>query len=236
MNRTGRALTLGCLLLLQPLLALAEGGNSLLIPATGRCTFDTQPEDLQNALKACERTAESGDAQAQYELGEFYYSGNQAPKDLKKAVNWFEKASLQGQAQAQYRLGSMFFHGEGVPANNVQAYILLKMAAVNGDEDALTWPTKSPSRCPRRTRTRYPGARPDFPQIPAGAAKRRRAHTLLPCPDGPTYFSGIGIGNGITLPPPLASLIFAVPNRSTSSIRTINASARNCAPHLRTAP
>lgn len=148
MNRTGRALTLGCLLLLQPLLALAEGGNSLLIPATGRCTFDTQPEDLQNALKACERTAESGDAQAQYELGEFYYSGNQAPKDLKKAVNWFEKASLQGQAQAQYRLGSMFFHGEGVPANNVQAYILLKMAAVNGDEDAPTWPTKSPSRCP----------------------------------------------------------------------------------------
>lgn len=84
MNRTGRALTLGCLLLLQPLLALAEGGNSLLIPATGRCTLDTQPEDLQNALKACERTAESGDAQAQYELGEFYYSGNQAPKDLKK--------------------------------------------------------------------------------------------------------------------------------------------------------
>ncbi len=31
----------------------------------------------------------------------------------------------------------MFFRGEGVPANNVQAYIVLKMAAVNGDEDAL---------------------------------------------------------------------------------------------------
>ncbi|MET0776272.1 MAG: sel1 repeat family protein, partial [Pseudomonas mandelii] len=30
MNRTGRALALGCLLLLQPLLALAQaGGNSL---------------------------------------------------------------------------------------------------------------------------------------------------------------------------------------------------------------
>lgn len=149
MNRTGRALTLGCLLLLQPLLALAEGGNSLLIPATGRCTLDTQPEDLQNALKACERTAESGDAQAQYELGEFYYSGNQGPKDLKKAVNWFEKASLQGQAQAQYRLGSMFFHGEGVPANNVQAYILLKMAAVNGDEDALDLADEVTEQMPR---------------------------------------------------------------------------------------
>ena len=31
----------------------------------------------------------------------------------------------------------MFFRGEGVPANNVQAYIVLKMAAVNGAEEAL---------------------------------------------------------------------------------------------------
>ena len=31
----------------------------------------------------------------------------------------------------------MFFHGEGVQANNIQAYIVLKMAAVNGAEDAL---------------------------------------------------------------------------------------------------
>ena len=135
MNRTGRALTLGCLLLLQPLLALAEGGNSLLIPATGRCTLNVQPEDQVNALKACEQTAATGDAQAQYELGEYYYT--QTPKDLKKAVDWFGKASLQGHADAQYRLGAMFFHGEGVKANNVQAYILLKMAAVNGAEDAL---------------------------------------------------------------------------------------------------
>jgi hypothetical protein len=147
MNRTGRALTLGCLLLLQPLLALAEGGNSLLIPTTGRCTLDTAPEDLQNALQACEQTAESGDAEAQYELGEFYYSGT--PRHLDKALKWFEKASLQGQGQAQYRLGSMFFHGEGVKANNVQAYILLKIAAVNGAEDALDMADEVTEQMPR---------------------------------------------------------------------------------------
>ena len=38
---------------------------------------------------------------------------------------------------AQFQLGTMFFKGEGVPANNIQAYIVLKMAAVNGAEDAL---------------------------------------------------------------------------------------------------
>ncbi|KTC24511.1 MULTISPECIES: tetratricopeptide repeat protein [Pseudomonas] len=136
MNRAGRALALGCLLLLQPLLATA-GGNSLLIPAAGRCTLNTPAEELQQALASCQQAAQSGDAQAQYELGEFYYDGKNAPQDLNKALNYFEQASLQGHAEAQYRLGSMFFRGEGVAANNVQAYIVLKMAAVNGAEDAL---------------------------------------------------------------------------------------------------
>ncbi|MCY1413792.1 Localization factor PodJL [compost metagenome] len=138
MNRTGRTLALGCLLLLQPLLASA-GGNSLLIPAMGRCTLNTQPEDLPQALDTCKKAAQSGDVQAQYELGMFYYDGKNAPRDLDQAITYFEQASLQGHAQAQSQLGVMFFRGEGVKANNVQAYILLKMAAVNGDEDALDY-------------------------------------------------------------------------------------------------
>ncbi|WP_407312563.1 tetratricopeptide repeat protein [Pseudomonas sp. nanlin1] len=136
MNRTGCALALGCLLLLQPLLATA-GGNSLLIPAAGRCTLNTQPENLPQALSNCQQAAQSGDAQAQYELGQFYYEGKNTPRELDKALDYFEQASLQGHADAQYHLGMMFFKGEGVPANNVQAYVVLKMAAVNGAEDAL---------------------------------------------------------------------------------------------------
>jgi TPR repeat protein len=136
MNRTGRTLALGCLLLIHPLLADA-GGNSLLIPAVGRCTLNTQPDNLPAALSACKQAAQSGDAQAQYELGEFYHDGKHAPRDLPQALNYFEQASLQGHPQAQYQLGLMFSKGEGVQANNVQAYIVLKMAAVNGSEDAL---------------------------------------------------------------------------------------------------
>ena len=148
MNRTGRALALGCLLLLQPLLALA-GGNSLLIPATGRCTLNSQPEDQPQALAACQQAAQGGDAQAQYKLGEFYYEGTNTPCDLKQALSYFEQASLQGHAQAQYRLGTMFFKGEGVAANNVQAYIVLKMAAVNGAEEALDLADEVSEQMPR---------------------------------------------------------------------------------------
>ncbi|CAM5347868.1 MAG: tetratricopeptide repeat protein [Pseudomonas sp.] len=135
MTRTGRILSLGCLLL-SPLLADA-GGNSLLIPATARCALNTVPEELPAALRACQQAASEGDLQAAFELGEFYYDGRRAPRDLAKALHWFEQASLQGHATAQHRLGVMFFRGEGVRANNVQAYVVLKMAAVNGDEDAL---------------------------------------------------------------------------------------------------
>lgn len=148
MNCTGRTLSLGCLLLLLPLLALA-GGNSLLIPATGSCALNTAPEDLPDALAACEQAARNGDPQAEYELGEFYYDGRHAPRDLAQALNWFEQASLQGHAQAQYRLGMMFFRGEGVPANNVQAYIVLKMAAVNGSDEAMDSADQVSEQMPR---------------------------------------------------------------------------------------
>ncbi|WP_248799394.1 tetratricopeptide repeat protein [Pseudomonas sp. MWU13-2105] len=148
MNRTGRALALGCLLLLQPLLAHA-GGNSLLIPAMGRCTLNSQPQDLAEALAACEEAAKGGDAQAQYELGEFYHDSKNPQHDLNKALSHFEQASLQGHAQAQFQLGTMFYKGEGVPANNVQAYIVLKMAAVNGAEDALDTADEVAAQMPR---------------------------------------------------------------------------------------
>lgn len=136
MFRSGRALMLGSLLLLSPLLAQA-GGNSLLVPATGRCTLDAVPEQQQQALASCQQIANAGDAEAQFELGEYYYTGEHAPRDFQAALRWYEKASLQGQAQAQWRLGTMFYRGEGVKANNIQAYIVLKMAAVNGAEDAM---------------------------------------------------------------------------------------------------
>lgn len=147
MNRTGRTLALGCLLLVYPLLTQAAGGNSLLIPAMGRCTLNTLPENLPDALSACLQAAQSGDAQAQYELGEFYYEGKQTERDLSQALNYFEKASLQGHAQAQYRLGSMFAAGEGVPVNNIQAYVVLKWLRSTARKMPWTPPTKCRRRC-----------------------------------------------------------------------------------------
>lgn len=135
MTGSCRALIAGVALLL-PLTALAEG-NSLLVPALGRCSLNTPPEQRAEAVAACETLASGGEAQAQFELGDYFYDGQRTEQDLPRALHWFELASLQGHAQAQWRLGLMFARGEGVPANRVQAFIVLKMAAVNGAEDAM---------------------------------------------------------------------------------------------------
>ncbi len=148
MIRASRTLALGCLLLLTPAWALA-GGNSLLIPATSRCALNSVPEELPAALTACEQAAKDGDSEAAYELGEFYYSGQRVAKDLPRAMHWFEQASLQGHPRAQHQLGMMFFRGEGVQPNNVQAFIVLKMAAVNGEEEALDSADQVSEQMPR---------------------------------------------------------------------------------------
>lgn len=139
MKHLGRSLLIGCLLLGSTPLVLAS--NSLLIPASSRCNLeDLAAEALPQVLADCQALAEQGDSQAQFELADLLQEqarAEQDPERLQQALHWFEQASLQGHAEAQLRLGSMFYRGEGVPANRVQAYIVLKMASINGSDAAM---------------------------------------------------------------------------------------------------
>lgn len=139
MIRIGCKLSLVCLLSCTLTIPAQAGGNALLLPPpASRCLLELPPDEgLAERLRQCQDAALAGDAQSAYELGLFYYLGQWTARDWGQAVRWFEQASFRGHPQAQHRLGLMFFQGEGVSASNVQAYILLKMAAVNGDEQAL---------------------------------------------------------------------------------------------------
>ena len=107
MNRTGRNLLLGCLLLASPLLAHA-GDNSLLVPATARCALNTAPEYLSQAIAACQQLAQQGDALAQYELGEFFYQGQSAPRDLPQALHWFATPAFFAEVRRLLRPDGLF--------------------------------------------------------------------------------------------------------------------------------
>ncbi len=105
MNRTSRILLTGCSLLLASL-SVNAADNSLLVPLTGSCLLNVAPEQLSEAVSACQKIARNGDSEAQFELGSLYYrgefKGETHLRDLSQALYWFEQASLKGHAQAQY--------------------------------------------------------------------------------------------------------------------------------------
>ena len=82
------------------------------------------------------RSAEKGEAGAQYNLGLMYEQGYGVAHDPRKAASWFEKAAERGEANAQYRLGSLYYHGQGVPRDLTQAAEWYKKAAEQGNTQA----------------------------------------------------------------------------------------------------
>ena len=81
--------------------------------------------------------AESGDAQAQFELGRAYEDGKGVPQDDTLAAEWFRKSAEQGNAQAQNSLGVMYALGRGVQRDKEEAVRWYKKAAKQDMAEAL---------------------------------------------------------------------------------------------------
>ena len=115
-----------------------DDSNTLLLPSDERCLLSLSSTDnAAQALSQCSDWAAQGDRQAQFELGQYWLKQPLERQDLPQALHWLELASLQGHAEAQRLLGLMYWQGQGVDGNNVQAYVILKMAAVNGSDRAM---------------------------------------------------------------------------------------------------
>ena len=86
-------------------------------------------------IAAIRDRAASGNAEAQYNLGLLYDSGQGVPQDYAQEATWYRKAAEQGNANAQTALGSMYVNGQGVPQNNAQAAAWWRKAADQGNAD-----------------------------------------------------------------------------------------------------
>ena len=111
--------------------------------------------------KELEKRAKSGDARAQFETGNSYYTGNVVTKNDNTAAEWYMKAMLQGHeaatekfysfyskdlekrakggdARAQFETGNYYFTGLGVKTDHETAAEWYEMAMKQGHEDAKT--------------------------------------------------------------------------------------------------
>lgn len=72
------------------------------------------------------------DAQAAYEQGTRFLTGDGVDRDYKQAAGWFSKAAEQGHADAQYHLGELYNKGRGVKKNKKTAQQWYEAASAQG--------------------------------------------------------------------------------------------------------
>jgi len=82
--------------------------------------------------------AQSGDKNAQAQLGWMYATGRGVPQDYYKAAKWYYLAAVQGQGFAQFELGLAYNKGQGVRRDYILSYMWLNLStsqAVGDDRD-----------------------------------------------------------------------------------------------------
>ncbi len=76
--------------------------------------------------------AESGNIEAQYDVGYRYEKGRGVEEDDELAFKWYLKAAEQGLDTAQYKVGMCLLEGAGVDVDKEQGRLWLEKAATQG--------------------------------------------------------------------------------------------------------
>ena len=93
---------------------------------------DSEDEKFENGLKYLKRAAYAGQANALYQLGEFYEKGNGVPQDYKNAFGFYLMGALKGDMKSQYRVSRLYLAGRGVPQDFENGLKWLSRAARQG--------------------------------------------------------------------------------------------------------
>lgn len=114
------------------LLPLARSGNQQAMTWLGKAYADGLDKPAQ-ALPWYLKAAQSGVAEAQVRLAEFYAEGLVVEQDDEQAEAWFGRAAEQGDDEGQFALG---LHHEEVLGDNATAAVWYEKAARQGNPDA----------------------------------------------------------------------------------------------------
>ncbi|HEY6922814.1 MAG TPA: hypothetical protein VI653_05050, partial [Steroidobacteraceae bacterium] len=84
--------------------------------------------DYKTALKIWMAAAETGDPEAQTNVGTIYERGLGGTPDFEAAAIWYQKAADQGYGRALFNLGTLYELGEGVEKDRLKALNLYRKA------------------------------------------------------------------------------------------------------------
>ncbi|RZM80744.1 hypothetical protein C3B51_11805 [Pseudoalteromonas rubra] len=92
--------------------------------------------ELTPEIQALIEKAERGDAEAQSELADAYYFGEEVEQNYEQAAYWFGKAAEQSKVHALYSLGYMYRMGQYFEQSDIEAVNLYRQAAEQGNAAA----------------------------------------------------------------------------------------------------
>ena len=119
------------------LTALAESGEPKAQLTLGQYYYDTKdPEKLPLSAYWFTKSAEQGDADAEWRLAGLFGAGEGVTQDNRSALYWIEKAAEDGQVQAQWTLGMNYRDGRDVGRDQRRAFDWFMRAAKQGDVDS----------------------------------------------------------------------------------------------------
>jgi hypothetical protein len=95
-------------------------------------------EDFAAAFQEIKQRAETGEPQAQYNLGTMYALGQGAGRNFAQAAAWLSKAAAHGHAQAQANLGLLLLNGARTKVQWRNAERWLRKASDQGSDYAKT--------------------------------------------------------------------------------------------------
>jgi len=95
--------------------------------------------NFKQAVEVYQKAAETGNAEAQFDIGYAYYTGEGTERDYTTAAMWFKRSAKQKFAKALYNLAYCYMNGRGVPRDYDKAYnLLLESAETNYKRAQLT--------------------------------------------------------------------------------------------------
>jgi TPR repeat protein len=93
-------------------------------------------QDFERAIFWFEQSANSGVANAAYNLGVLNHQGLGTKPDIAKAIEWYTRAADLGHPEAQYNLGIAYIEGVGVQYDPFKANAYFEKAAAQGIMEA----------------------------------------------------------------------------------------------------
>jgi TPR repeat protein len=93
---------------------------------TTQPNFDTNPKPFNTILTSIEKSANQGDAEAQFQLARIYDLGQEVTYSIEQAFKWYKTAAENNHHHSQFILGYLYCRGLGTNKDKITANYWLK--------------------------------------------------------------------------------------------------------------